>query len=72
MAEPIATLGKDPESEGQILVKVGRFGPYVTDGKTNASISKKLDPKTLTQEQAVELLEKKRKRGNGKWKGKKV
>ncbi|MBU4314873.1 hypothetical protein KJ673_00510, partial [Patescibacteria group bacterium] len=47
---------------GELLVKVGRFGPYVTDGKTNASISKKIDPKTLTAEQAIELLAKKRKK----------
>jgi DNA topoisomerase-1 len=60
--EPIAKLGKDTESGKEILVKVGRFGPYVTDGKTNASISKKLDPKTITTEQAIELLAKKRKK----------
>ncbi len=62
--EPIANLGKDPESDGDLLVKVGRFGPYVTDGKTNASISKKIDPKTLTAEQAIELLAKKRKKNH--------
>ncbi|MBU4453075.1 type I DNA topoisomerase [Patescibacteria group bacterium] len=60
--EPLVNLGKDPESGGELLVKVGRFGPYVTDGKTNASISKKIDPKTLTAEQAIELLAKKRKK----------
>lgn len=59
-AEPIAVLGTDPETKGEILVKTGRFGPYVTDGKTNASIPKKIDPKTLTIEQAIELLAKKR------------
>lgn len=60
MAEPIATLGEDPHSGGTILVKHGRFGPYVTDGKTNVSVGKKTDPSALTREQAVELLAKKR------------
>ncbi len=63
MTEPIAELGVDPTSNGTILVKHGRFGPYVTDGTTNVSVAKKLDPAKLTREQAIELLEKKR---NGK------
>lgn len=72
MAEPLLELGKDPVTGGGILVKVGRYGPYVTDGKTNASISKKLDPKELTRQQALELLKKKRARGPGRrWGGKK-
>lgn len=59
--KPIAELGKDPNSDGEILVKTGRYGPYVTDGKTNVSIPKKIDPTSVTHEQAVEMLEKKRK-----------
>lgn len=59
-AKPLLELGKDPTSGGNILVKTGRFGPYVTDGKTNVSVSKKIDPMTLTAEQAIELLIKKR------------
>ncbi len=66
MKKPIADFGKDPVSGGEILVKNGRFGPYVTDGTTNASISKKIDPASLTQEQAVELLAKKRARSKKK------
>lgn len=62
MTEPIATLGTDPASGGTILIKHGRFGPYVTDGKTNASIGKKNDPSALTHEQAAQLLAKKRAR----------
>lgn len=61
MAKPIAELGEDPESGGQILVKNGRFGPYITDGKTNVSVGKKLDPKEVTKEMAVEMLAAKRK-----------
>lgn len=63
MKEAIAELGTDPTSNGVIQVKHGRFGPYVTDGKTNISIPKRLAPEELTREQAIELLEKKR---NGK------
>ncbi len=67
MNKPMAELGKDPVSEGEILIKNGRFGPYITDGKTNVSLGKK-DPKDITFEIAVELLEKKRKAPKkGRW-----
>jgi len=59
-AIPLAELGKDPVSGGDIVVRTGRYGPYVTDGKTNASLGKKIDPTSLTHDQAVDLLEKKR------------
>ncbi|MFH1405221.1 MAG: type I DNA topoisomerase [Patescibacteria group bacterium] len=61
MLTPIAEFGNDPESGGQIVIKHGRFGPYITDGKTNVSIPKKIEPESVTQEQAIEMLEKKRK-----------
>lgn len=67
--EPIQKLGEDPNSKGEILIKTGRFGPYATDGTTNASLGKKFDAKEITREEAIELLEKKRnspKRGWGK------
>ncbi len=67
-AEPLKVLGKDPVSGGDIFVKDGRFGPYVTDGKTNASLPKGTDPTSITQEQAEEILVKKRARGPAKWK----
>ena len=41
---------------GGIKVLNGRFGPYVTDGSKNAKIPKDSDPKTITRDQAVELL----------------
>jgi len=66
-AEPLKILGKDPETGGEIQVKDGRYGPYVTDGKTNASLGKKLTPEDVTFEKAVELLAKKRKRGPVKY-----
>ncbi len=68
--EPLKTLGHDPTTGGTILVKAGRYGPYVTDGKTNASLGKKIVPEDLTFEQAVDLLAKKRLRGPGRRWGK--
>ncbi|MBT4856977.1 type I DNA topoisomerase [Candidatus Uhrbacteria bacterium] len=62
MMKPLAELGADTVSGEPIVVKNGRFGPYVTDGKTNASISKKIDPMTVTLEMATEMLIKKRER----------
>jgi DNA topoisomerase-1 len=67
-ATPLRELGKDPATEGKIVIKDGRFGPYVTDGKTNASLGKKRDPQTITLEEAAELLAAKRARGPSKWK----
>ena len=39
-----------------VQVLAGRYGPYVTDGKTNASLPKTADPAKLTMEEAVALL----------------
>lgn len=64
---PIAELGKDPKSGGEIQVKDGRFGPYITDGKTNVSIRKGTDPKDIDFDTAVQMLEEKRKKGPGRW-----
>jgi len=55
----LKTLGKHPESEADIEIKSGRYGPYITDGKINASLTKGFDPETITLEEAVELLKKK-------------
>jgi DNA topoisomerase-1 len=65
-AEPLKILGEDPNTKGEIQVKTGRFGPYVTDGTTNMSIKKSLDPMEITLETAIEMLEAKRKRGPGR------
>lgn len=66
---PILSLGTDPISKGEITVKDGRYGPYVTDGKTNVSLPKKIEPSALTRDEAIELLKKKREAGPSKWKG---
>jgi DNA topoisomerase-1 len=55
-AGPLRTLGNDPVSGKPILVKDGRFGPYVTDGDTNASLRTGDSVETITDERAAELL----------------
>lgn len=70
-AQPLRTLGKDPESQADIHVKDGRFGPYITDGKTNASLGKKFSIDTITLEEAIEVLAKKRSSPKRAWRGKK-
>lgn len=70
MMEPIAELGQDPETKGNIVVKNGRYGAYVTDGKTNVTVPKNQDPKTVDLAQAIEMLAKKRKSPRRAWKRK--
>jgi DNA topoisomerase-1 len=55
-AAPLRELGEDPETSAPVVVRSGRFGPYVTDGTTNASLRKGDDIETLTVERAAELL----------------
>ncbi|HUO87034.1 MAG TPA: topoisomerase C-terminal repeat-containing protein, partial [Thermoanaerobaculia bacterium] len=56
----IQELG-EASGEGKALrVLAGRYGPYVTDGEVNATLPKGLDPQSLSREQALELIEKKR------------
>ena len=62
-AAPLKELGADPVTEGQVTVREGRFGPYVTDGETNASLRKGDDVETITIERAAELLADRRARG---------
>jgi DNA topoisomerase-1 len=54
--EPLQTFGDSPETGKPIKVMEGRFGPYVTDGVTNATLPKTADPATLTLEEALVLL----------------
>ena len=60
---PLAELGADPVSGRAVVVKDGRFGPYVTDGETNATLRKDDDPETISPERGYELLAEKRARG---------
>jgi DNA topoisomerase-1 len=53
---PLADLGPHPDSGAPVRVLDGRYGPYVTDGTTNASVPRGTDPESLTLDQGVELL----------------
>jgi DNA topoisomerase I len=57
---PLKELGKDPNSDQPILLKDGKFGPYVTDGTTNASLKSWDSVEALTEQRAIELLAEKR------------
>jgi DNA topoisomerase-1 len=60
---PLRELGTDAASGKPMVIKDGRFGPYVTDGETNASLRKGDDVLTVTDERASELLADRRARG---------
>jgi len=65
-AGPLRELGADPANPANarpIVVRDGRFGPYVTDGETNATLRRGDDVATITLERASELLADKRARG---------
>ncbi len=63
---PLRELGDDPESGKPIVIKDGRFGPYITDGVTNRTLPREFTPETITPEQAIELLAAKRAAGPAK------
>jgi DNA topoisomerase-1 len=55
--EPLRILGAHPRTEAEIKLMEGRFGPYVTDGATNATLPKSLAPDQLTLEEAAQLID---------------
>ncbi|QAY64249.1 type I DNA topoisomerase [Xylanimonas allomyrinae] len=63
---PLRELGDDPTSGKPIVVKDGRFGPYVTDGETNRTLPRDVTPESITPERAIELLAEKRAAGPAK------
>lgn len=69
---PLKELGTDPVSERPVVVKDGRFGPYVTDGETNATLRRDDDVETITPERGFELLAEKRAKGPAKKTAKKA
>jgi DNA topoisomerase-1 len=63
---PLREMGPDPESGQEMIVKDGRFGPYVTDGEYNASLRKGDTVEELTVDRAAELLADRRAKGPAK------
>src|SRR5262249_45667385 len=59
-APPLRELGEDPSSSRPIVIKEGRYGPYVTDGETNASLRRGDDVDSITVQRAIELLAERR------------
>ena len=71
-APPLREVGLDPVSGQPMVVKDGRFGPYVTDGETNASLRRGDSVEELTVDRAAELLADRRARGPAKKTAKKA
>lgn len=69
---PLKELGTDPVSGNPVVVKDGRFGPYVTDGETNATLRRDDDVEAITPERGYELLAEKRAKGPAKKTAKKA
>ena len=55
--EPLKVLGKHPRTEAEIKLIAGRYGPYVTDGTTNATLPKTIEQDALTLEEAAQLID---------------
>lgn len=62
-AAPMAQLGTDPTTGKPVVVKNGRFGPYITDGETNVTVPRGEDAATLSAQRAFDLLAEKRAKG---------
>ncbi|WP_109797514.1 MULTISPECIES: type I DNA topoisomerase [Novosphingobium] len=67
-AEPLKVFGAHPVSGGEIRLMAGRYGPYVTDGTTNATLPRDKQPETLTAEEAVALIDERAAKGPAKGK----
>jgi DNA topoisomerase-1 len=61
--EPLKLLGAHPRTEAEIKLMEGRFGPYVTDGITNATLPKSVEPDQLTLEEAAQLIDERAAKG---------
>jgi len=62
-SQALKTLEADPVSGKQITIKNGRFGPYVTDGETNVTVPRGIDPVSIDQDMAVQMIAEKRAKG---------
>jgi DNA topoisomerase-1 len=70
--EPLKVLGAHPRTEAEIRLMEGRFGPYVTDGTTNATLPKTVAPDQLTLEEAAQLIDERAAKGPPAKKGRKA
>ncbi|MBW8753033.1 MAG: type I DNA topoisomerase [Sphingomonadales bacterium] len=70
-AEPLKTFGPHPTSGGEVKLMAGRYGPYVTDGTTNATLPRDKQPEALTAEEAMTLIDEKAAKGPAKKGGRK-
>ena len=70
--EPLAVLGLHPESAKELKVMEGRYGAYVTDGETHATLPKSADPAAVTLEEGIALIDAKAAKGPGVKKKKKA
>ena len=70
--EPLKVLGAHPRTEAEIRLMEGRFGPYVTDGTTNATLPKSLAPDQLTLEEAAQLIDERAAKGPPAKKGRRA
>jgi len=61
--EPLKTLGSSPVTGQPVRVMAGRYGPYVTDGETNASLPRGANPEELDLDQALEVLKARAEKG---------
>jgi DNA topoisomerase-1 len=71
-AEPIATFGAHPVSGGEMKVLAGRYGPYVTDGTTNATLPRDLKPEEVDEATAIRLIDERAAKGPAKKKARKA
>ncbi len=71
-AEPLNTFGPHPESGGEMKLMAGRYGPYVTDGTTNATLPRDKTPEDLTMEEAIVLITERAAKGPAKKGGRKA
>ena len=70
--EPLKILGKHPRTDEEIKLMEGRYGPYVTDGTTNATLPKTIEQDKLSLEEAAQLIDEKAAKGPAKKKGRKT
>ena len=68
--EPIAVLGKHPNGK-DVKVMEGRYGPYVSDGTTHATLPKGADPKAVALDEAIRLIDERAAKGPAKKGGRK-